>query len=206
MQDADDALAYHNFEAGDWEAARRHALAAAAHALTLGAAREALLQFDRAVTATEKLGERPDPSLFVSRGRAHETLGTFLRANADFTAALQASRDDGDRRSEWLALHELGMLWAARDYERAGRYRHEALDVARSVGDPQLVARSLNRVGNWYVNREDPHAGIPYHDEALAMFEQADDRRGVAETVDLLAMANHIAGELAGRDGVSVGG
>ena len=197
VQDADDALAYHTFEAGDWEPARRYALAAAVHALALGAAREALQQLDRAVTATAKLGEHLDPSLLVSRGQAHETLGMFVRANADFTTALDASRDDGDRRAEWVALHALGMLWAARDYERAGRYRHEALEVARSIGDPELVARSLNRVGNWYVNREDAHAGIPYHHEALAMFEQADDRRGVAETVDLLAMANHVAGSQA---------
>lgn len=194
MEDADDVLAYHTFEAGDWEPARRHALAAAARALALGAAREALQQLARAVTATERLGQRPEPSLLVSRGRAHETLGAFARANDDFAAALEAARADGDRRTEWVALHALGMLWAARDYERAGRYRHEALAVARSVGEPTLVARSLNRVGNWYINKEDPRSGIPYHDEALTMFERADDRRGVAETVDLLAMANHMAG------------
>ena len=193
-QNVADALAYHTFEAGDWTAARHHALVAAAHALELGAAGEALQQFERAVTATLMLGLRPDASLLVARGRAHETLGAFARAADDFEAALDAARADGDRRAQGVALHALGMLWAARDYDRAGRYRREALEVARATNDQTLVARSLNRVGNWYVNREDPHSGIPYHNEALAMFEQMDDRRGVAETVDLLAMANHIAG------------
>ncbi len=56
------------------------------------------------------------------------------------------------------------------------------------------MARSLNRIGNWFVNREDPHSGIPHHDEALAIFEAAGDQRGVAETVDLLAMTHHCAG------------
>ncbi len=194
IQDAEDALAYHTFEAGEWEHAKRYALAAAAHALTLGAAREALQQFERAATATGKLGERPDPPLLLARGRAYETLGAFANANDDFLTALDAARAAADRRVEWMALHALGMLWAARDYERAGSYRHSALEVARAVGDPTLIAQSLNRVGNWYINREDPHSGIPYHDEALAMFENARDRRGVAETVDLLAMANHLAG------------
>ena len=192
--DSEDALAYHCFEAGDWDAARRHAVVAATHALTLGAAREALQHFQRAVIATEKLGLRPDASLLVARGRANETLGAFARANDDFAAALVEARANSDRGAEWVALHALGMLWAARDYERAGSYRREALEVARSTDDQRLVARSLNRVGNWFVNREDPHSGIPYHDEALAMFERADDPRGVAETVDLLAMANHIGG------------
>jgi len=193
-QNVADALAYHTFEAGDWAAARPHALAAATHALNLGAATEALQQFERAVTATLMLGLRPDVSLLVARGRANETLGAFAKAADDFAAALDAARADGDRRAQGVALHALGMLWAARDYDRAGRYRREALEMARATDDQKLVASSLNRVGNWFVNREDPHSGIPYHNEALAMFEQADDRRGVAETVDLLAMANHIAG------------
>jgi DNA-binding CsgD family transcriptional regulator len=82
-----------------------------------------------------------------------------------------------------------------------GRPRLRARGALRAIGDPPLVARSLNRVGNWHVNREEPHAGIPHHDEALAIFERAGDRRGIAETVDLLAMAHHMAGEqeLAGQ-------
>jgi DNA-binding CsgD family transcriptional regulator len=192
--EVEDALAYHTFEAGEWESARRYALRAAAHATTLSAPREALQHLERAVAATTNLGERPDPALLVARGRAHETLGAFPQANDDFTAALDAARQSGDRRAEWVALHTLGMLWAARDYQRAGQYRREALGVARASGDPALIAHSLNRVGNWYVNREDPQSGIPYHDEALAIFERAGDERGTAETVDLLAMTHHIAG------------
>ena len=192
--DVDDALAYHTFEAAAWESARHYALRAGARALTLSAPREALQHFTRAVLATEHTGARPEAALLVARGRAHETLGAFPEANDDFTAALTAAHESNDQRAEWAALHALGMLWAARDYERAGRYRRDALDVARAIGDPPLIAHSLNRVGNWYVNREEPRAGIPSHDEALAIFERAADRRGVAETVDLLAMAHHIAG------------
>lgn len=191
----DGALAYHAFEAGAWEPARRHALRAAAHALTLSASREALQHFERAVAATERSGQPVESSLLMSRGQAHETLGNFQQANDDFVAALTRAQQESDLRMVWGALHALGMLWAARDYERAGAYRREALAVARRVGTPQLIARSLNRVGNWFVNREEPYAGIPHHDEARRIFEAAGDQRGVAETVDLLAMAHHIGGE-----------
>jgi DNA-binding CsgD family transcriptional regulator/tetratricopeptide (TPR) repeat protein len=193
--DLDDTLAYHAFEAGEWLAARRFALRAASHASTLCAPREALQHLERAVIATEKAGLPVDPALFAARGRAHEILGAFPQANADFTAALSAARASGDRRNEWESLHALGLLWAARDYQQVIEYRRDALEVARSMNDPILIAHSLNRVGNWHVNREDPQSGIPYHDEALAIFETAGDRRGVAETVDLLAMSHHIAGE-----------
>jgi DNA-binding CsgD family transcriptional regulator len=193
--DVDDALAYHSFEAGDWDAARRFALRAATHAFDLCAPREALQHLERAVAAADRAGVVVEPSLLLARGRAHEILGAFPQADADFTAAVDVARAAADRRAEWEGLHALGMLWAARDYERAGDYRRAALDVARASDDPVLVAHSLNRVGNWHVNREDPRSGIPFHDEALAIFDAAGDRRGVAETVDLLAMTYHIAAD-----------
>jgi DNA-binding CsgD family transcriptional regulator len=192
--DVDDALAYHTFEAGDWDAARRYALRAAGHASTLSAPREALQQLENALVATRNAGLAPDAALLTARGRAHETLGAFPQAQQDFAAALELARTTADARAEWDALHALGLLWAARDYDRAGEYRHHALAVARALGDQALLARSLNRVGNWYVNREDPQQGMPYHNEALAIAERLGDPRGVAETVDLLAMSNHIAG------------
>src|SRR5206468_8999176 len=46
-----------------------------------------------------------------------------------------------------------------------------------------------------HVNLEEPHAGLPHHEEALALLERLGDQRGVAETVDLIAMAHHIAGD-----------
>jgi DNA-binding CsgD family transcriptional regulator len=44
------------------------------------------------------------------------------------------------------------------------------------------------------VNLEEPHAGTPYHEEALAIVERLADAGGVAETVDLIAMSHHVAG------------
>jgi DNA-binding CsgD family transcriptional regulator len=189
-----EALAYHTWEAGDWKKAATYALAAARHAVTLSAPREALAHLDRAFAAESSLGE-VSTELYLARGRAQETLGEFQRAHESFAEALQRGRATNNDCDVWEALHELGMLWAARDYDRAGDYRRQALDVSRSLRDDALVARSLNRVGNWHVNLEDPAAGLPHHQEALALFERLRDERGVAETVDLIAMAHHIAGD-----------
>ena len=189
-----EALAYHTWEAGDWERAARYAAAAARHALALSAPREAVAHLDRAFAASERAGVTPGVDLHVARGGANETLGEFQRAYDDFTAALERARAASDARGEWEALYALGMLWSARDYARAGEYRREALTVARAVGDERLVARSLNRVGNWHVNLEEPQAGLPHHEEALAIFERLGHEPGVAETVDLIAMAHHVGG------------
>lgn len=189
-----EALAYHAWEAGDWERAARYAASAARHALALSAPREAVAHLDRAFVALDRSGVRPALDLYLARGRANETLGEFPRAAEDFTTVLARARAESNQRVEWEALHALGMLWAARDYNRAGEYRRDALGVARSIGDESLVARSLNRVGNWHVNLEEPNAGLPHHEEALAIFERLGDTAGVAETVDLIAMAHHIGG------------
>jgi DNA-binding CsgD family transcriptional regulator len=190
-----EALAYHASEAGDWARAADYAARAARHAMALSAPREAVAQLDRAFQASEKAGITVSVELLLARGWANETLAEFDRAREDFTSALERARVAGDQRSAWEALHALGMLWAARDYSRAGDYRRDALTVARAIGDDVLVARSLNRVGNWHVNLDEPRAGLPHHEEALALFERLGDQRGVTETVDLLAVAHQIAGD-----------
>jgi DNA-binding CsgD family transcriptional regulator len=191
-----EALAYHAWEATDWERAAKYAARAAAHAVALSAPREAVAHLDRAFSASERAGVEPAIDLYLARGSATETLGEFQRANDDFNAALARARATSTPRAEWEALYALGKLWAARDYDRAGEFRRRALDVARAIGDELLVARSLNRVGNWHANLDEPQAGLPHHEEALAIFERLGDETGVAETVDLIAMGHHVGGEV----------
>lgn len=61
--------------------------------------------------------------------------------------------------------------------------------MARALGDETLVAHSLNRVGNWRLNIEQPDEALRCHAKALEIFEQADDKASLASTLDLLGMA-----------------
>ena len=191
-----ESLAYHAFGARDWPRALAASARAADHALTLDAPREALGHLDRALEAAAHAGVTSNATLRLMRGRALETIGDLQGAHDDFSAALETSRRERRDTDSWEALHALGMLWAARDYARAGDYRRQALALARSIDDASLVARSLNRVANWHVNLEQPGPARRRHEEALALFERLDDDRGVAETVDLLALTDLIAGDM----------
>ncbi len=191
-----EALAYHAYGAMDWPRAVSASARAAEHALMLHAPREAIAHLDRAVDAAERAGQALSASLCLTRGRALETVGDWQGAHDSFTQAFDVARANNRDTDAWHALHALGLLWAARDYARAGEYRQRALDEARRIDDPVLIARSLNRVANWHVNIEQPAPAVRGHEEALALFEKIDDRRGVAETVDLLAMTHYIAGDL----------
>ena len=150
-----------------------------------------------------RLGALAPPALvYLLRGQAYETLGDFERARSDYERALEIARSVHDQSAEWQSLIALGFLWTGRDYTQAGTYYQQALELARSMNDPLMLAHSLNRLGNWHLNTEQPLEARRYHQEALATFQRVNDQHGLAETFDLLGMANYLSGDRASRDGL----
>ncbi len=192
-----DDLATHYDAAGCWMQALEAARRAGMRAVSLHAPRAAVEQFTRAVKATRALGLSPDPEIHRERGRAFETLGEFTHAVSDYELVLDLARSAGDRHGEWRILLDLGLLWASRDYAQAGRFASLAHDAARAIAEPKLIAHSLNRLGNWRVNTEQPRDAIALHREALAILESLGDERGIAETLDLLGMASVMGADAA---------
>ncbi len=166
-------------------------------ALTLYAARDALLALDHAQELATRFDETLPAAAYRARATAASLLGEFDLARRDYELALDRARAVADHRAEWQALVGLGMLWAERDYERTGGYYRSALALARETGDAAMLAYSLNRVANWYVNLDEPDVGIPLHEEALALFTAADDRAGIADTLDYLGMSSYLGADFA---------
>jgi DNA-binding CsgD family transcriptional regulator len=88
---------------------------------------------------------------------------------------------------------------AERDYERAGAYFREGLALAQQLDELKLQAHSLNRLGNWSMNAEQPREALRCHQEALATFQTLGDPHGLAETLDLLGTDTHMIGDLVQR-------
>jgi DNA-binding NarL/FixJ family response regulator len=63
------------------------------------------------------------------------------------------------------------------------------------MGDPATLGHTLNRVGNWYANNEQPGAGRRAQAEALALFEELGDPTGQAATLDLLGANSLMDGD-----------
>ncbi len=131
------------------------------------------------------------------RGWANEMLGQMEAARSDYEATLHLAHSAADRQAEWQALLDLGSLWSAQDYAQAGDYFQQALDLARRSGNGPMLAHSLNRVGNSRVNLDQPHTALACHQEALHIFQDAEDSRGQAATFDFLGMAAFNCGDLA---------
>lgn len=179
-------LAEHCYAAGLWPQALRYARQAGDQARALYAPRAAAAQYTRAIEAARRLGQPALAELYRSRGQAYDQLGDLEAAHADYQQALEAARALDDRRAEWQGLLDLGFFWTGQDYARASGYLAAALDQARALGEPATLAQSLNRIGNWYANLEQPQRARPLHEEALALFEAQANDAGMAMTLDLL--------------------
>lgn len=188
-------LAYHAFEAGIWEKALPYARRLGEQALAMNAPQAAIEQFTRAIEATRQVGQPPDLALYRARGKAFEVRGEFERAQDDYVVALDAARMADDVATAWQGLLDLGFLWLARDFVRAGEFFRQARDLASQMDDPKRLAQSLNRLGNWFANMDQPRQAQGLHQQALAIFRELDDQQGIAETLDLLAVAAFFAGD-----------
>jgi DNA-binding NarL/FixJ family response regulator len=186
-------LAQHYHAAGLWAEALDCARHAGQHALRLYAPGAAAEQLTLALESAQHLGLPADPDLLEMRGRAREALGDFDSARADYTETLAAA-PNAARRCQ--ALIDLGALWASRDYAQAGEWFEQALEAARQTDDSPLLARTLNRHGNWLVNIGRTAEGLALHRQALALLEPAGDREGIAETLDLLGMSLGLHGNV----------
>jgi DNA-binding NarL/FixJ family response regulator len=188
-------LAFHWHRAGAWAEAYDCARQVGERALALYAPRSAVEHFTRAIDAAAQLGRTAEPAVYRGRGGAFDTLGDFDAARADYETALAAAQSANNSGEEVEALLALGLLWASHDYAKTGDYFRAAMDLARRIGDSAMLARSLNRLGNWHGNVMRPSEAIRDHQEALAIFEQLGDQRGVAQTLDLLGMAHSLGGD-----------
>ena len=187
-------LAYHAYAARDWTRVRDYSARMGDRAHRMYAPALAVEHYGRALEAVRALGEPASGPLHRARGQAYEVRGEFEPAEADYRAALDAARADGDRGAEWQGLLDLGFAWLARDYARAGTFFEQALTLAEELGDVRLIAHSLNRLGNWHVNLDQPGRGLELHERALATFRELGDPVGVAETLDFVGVAALIRG------------
>lgn len=189
-------LGHHFHKAGDYRRALQHLSVAAERAARIHANDEAITHYTQAIEFTDKvsLDAVSHARLLRGRGLACKTLGEFDGARTDLEAALKIAQTAGERRVEWRLLLDLGKIWASRDYKQTHDYFEEALELARRMNDATALAGSLNWMGNWYANAENPVKAAACHQEALEIFEELGDQRGLADTLDLLGIANLLGG------------
>jgi class 3 adenylate cyclase/tetratricopeptide (TPR) repeat protein len=188
-------LAEHFWQAGEQQRALEYFLIAAENASRSYANREAIEYYTRTLNASNE-NFPLQAKILRARGTLYEMIGDFQRAKSDQEAGLRLAQVIQDPMGVWQGMINLGMLWAARDYRETEKYYRQALDQARSIGDERVIAHSLNRLGNYYINEDRPLESKKHHEEAMQIFLQLEDEAGMAETMDLIGMSDTLGGDL----------
>jgi len=191
-------LAHHYHQARYHEKAFQYFTLAAESAAHIFASSEAIANFTHAIQLAEKVSidDVSLAKLYHGRGQSHGLVGSFEQARADHESTLRIGRAADEQEVVWRSLLDLGRLWASRDYEHAREFFEEALTLARRIEKKELLAVSLNWMGNWSANNANFIEAVAYHQEALAIFENLGDQRELANTLDLLGVANILGGDL----------
>jgi tetratricopeptide (TPR) repeat protein len=149
-------IAAHFAGAGDDRSAMGEHGQAAAAAFKVGALEESIAQDDAALAAAQGLGEDAGDgavrALLQRRSWSRALLGDRRGGRADAERALAAARDARDRRGRLAALVLIGLLRDG-DIEPAAELQHEALALARSLGDREAEVEILARLAILLVAR-----------------------------------------------------
>jgi CHAT domain-containing protein/tetratricopeptide (TPR) repeat protein len=142
----------------------------------LASTHQLLGNWSRVLDYSERAFERnPNPSddsrfwYLTNRGIAYYEFLDRGRAEHSFREALEVARQSGQRRSESVALGELGLVaWEFdRNRDRALEFYGQAAAIANEIGVGMLEATWLNNAGNVFRDSREFEAALGYYRRAL---------------------------------------
>jgi CHAT domain-containing protein/Tfp pilus assembly protein PilF len=154
----------------------------------MGDGKQALDNFNQALTIFRNLGERNGQALVLNdTGPAYADLGQKQKALDAYNQALALWRELGNRQGEALTLNNIGRLY--RDLgqnQTALDYYNQALPIWRETGNSSGEALALSDIGRAYADLGQPAKAIDFQTQALPIFRQTGSRRGEAMTLNNL--------------------
>ena len=137
------------------------------------------------------------PTLSLCYGTAQARLGDYKEGLRWVEVALNRSRSQGDRVVELRALNAQGAIaLGSGNIDEAYGFFTSAAEIAEREGDHDTLGRCSNNLGIVHNLRGDHGAALGAYTAALAAFQQAYNRRGVAETHHNLSITYRDRGEL----------
>jgi len=114
-----------------------------------------------------------------------------------FHWARWSARAQGDRVSEMKALHYLSVRHGDRgQWEASDRVGHEALDLAKSLGEAAFEAGIHATLGVNFQRQHKPAEAEAEYQQALAMYQRLGDRLNATRSLNNLAVINKERGHL----------
>jgi predicted ATPase/DNA-binding CsgD family transcriptional regulator len=115
--------------------------------------------------------------------------GDYAAGRALHEESLALRRDLADTRGIAIALNNLGVIARDQgDWERAAALSRESIAVFRALGDKHGMAISLVTLGAAQYHLGSHAEATALHQQSLALFGEVENRREIAECLEVLAM------------------
>jgi DNA-binding CsgD family transcriptional regulator/tetratricopeptide (TPR) repeat protein len=194
-------LAHHAEAAGDVDAVLEFAPAAAARASAIGAHREAVAHYARALRFGESLSPERRAALLEHGGHECYLIDRFDEGVEWLKSAIEIHRARGDRLREGDALRQLSAIQRCgaltKEGEETGRLAVELLDrcppgreLAAAYGNLAMIALNLNELD----------AAASAGKRGLELAERLDHTEVVVHTLNTIGTGELIQGEAEGRE------
>ncbi|HVE99332.1 MAG TPA: AAA family ATPase [Mycobacteriales bacterium] len=188
-------LAHHAEAAGDAEAVLRYAPAAALHAGSVGAQREAVAQYARALRWADGQPAEQRADLWESLAQAQYVTDEMHDATDALDNALTLRRELGDASGEGAVLCALSRtLWCAGRRAEAIATSDAALHVLESVPPGPHLAMAYSSAGHVALNEEDMTGAVSWAQRALDVAESIGHTPVVVHALNTLGTVDLLHG------------
>jgi DNA-binding CsgD family transcriptional regulator/tetratricopeptide (TPR) repeat protein len=178
------ALAYHFYEAGEWEKALAYSLRVAEQAVQIYAHSEALHYLEQARECAERLGQTDQVAGIYERiGDVYFISGPMDQAVGAFRRALELATTDPARA---VLQSKIGRSYVTVSDSRGLAPLHTALDVL-AASQPHEQAVALAALGRYYHLHAEHDRAIEFLERAWKLAEPLDDTLALGDIYSYLA-------------------
>lgn len=115
-------------------------------------------------------------------------------AGARKTAQRALQKAEATGLDYWIAIayNDLGTVEQLDGhFRKAIQYHTKALELRKKLGKPYGIGSSLSKMGNCYVELQEPQQALDCHLKALVYFRKIQDKRSIAYTLNNLCAIYH---------------
>lgn len=115
-------------------------------------------------------------------------------AGARKTAQRTLQKAEATGLDYWIAIayNDLGTVEQLDGhFRKAIQYHTKALELRKKLGKPYGIGSSLSKMGNCYVELQEPQQALDCHLKALVYFRKIQDKRSIAYTLNNLCAIYH---------------
>ncbi len=154
--------------------------------------------FSRALLLRHELGDPAgETGVRIDLCRVHEARGDIAQALAEAGHSLRASRADGDRAAEAIAVNAVAWYSALNgDFTEALLQGRRAVELAEQVDQPLMRAHAYDSVGYVHQRTGSPAESIAWYQRAIETYVRLGDCYSTARGLTHLGDALDATGDL----------